>query len=71
MDLSCRPGGMGVVGLEIGAGSLSPGAGLTVRSGRGLGGLGLCSLMQAKQAHWERKPEVLVTCFSWVYIVIS
>ena len=26
------------------------------QSGQGLGGPGLCSLMKAKQAHWERKP---------------
>ena len=71
MDVGCRPGGVGVAGLESGAGSLRPGAGLTVRSGRGLGGPGLCSLRKAKQAHRGRKPEVLVTCFSWVYIVVS
>ena len=48
--------GMGVGGLQSKAGSLRPGAGLTVRSGQGLGGPGLCSLMKAKQAHGERKP---------------
>lgn len=63
--------GVGVGGLESKAGSLRPGAGVTVRCGQGLGGPGLCSLMKAKQTHWERKPEVLVTCFSWVYIVVS
>ena len=58
-------------GLESRAGSLRPGAGLTVRSGQGLGDPDLCSVTQAKQAHGERKPDVLVTCFSWLYIVVS
>ena len=58
MDAGCRPGrgGGGGGGLQSKAGSLRPGAGLTVRSGQGLGGPGLCSLMKAKQAHGERKP---------------
>ena len=57
-DAGCRPGrgGGGGGSLQSKAGSLRPGAGLTVRSGQGLGGPVLCSLMKAKQAHWERKP---------------
>ena len=73
MDAGCRPGRGGGAGggLQSKAGSPRPGAGLTVRSGQGLGGPGVCSLMKTKQVHWERKPEVLVTCFSGVYIVVS
>lgn len=55
MDAGCRPGGGGVGVWKARLGALRPGAGVTVRSNQGLGGPGLCSLMKAKQAHWEKK----------------
>ena len=58
-------------GLESSAGGLRPRAGLTVRSGQGLGGAGLCFVKQAKQAQRKTETEVLVACFSWVYVVVS
>lgn len=71
MDLGCRPDrgwsdGSGNLGWEPKARGWAHS-----QSGQGLGGPGLCPVTQAKKTHRERKPDVLVTCFSWLYIVIS
>lgn len=71
MDLGCTPDrgwsdGSGNLGWEPKARAWAHS-----QSGQALGGPGLCSVTQAKKTHRERKPDVLVTCFSWLYTVVS
>ena len=70
-DLGSRPGGAwGDASANLGWEPKARGWAHS-QSGQGLGGPGLCSVTQAKKTHRQRKPDVLVTCFSWLYTVAS